>query len=208
MNRRRYFILIFAVLGVILAFVQRLIFYLLVPYGRSGAVLRPLDPVTLPRIYAASLVGPALFLAAIAAGLLLTLGTPAPHWTRKRWPWAIGVYYLLHLPVALLPAMPPWSLSLFGRWGFLIYFGLSFLGLASAIWILSRKVHLALPLIVILPVLPLHFFRHRHFLPGVGFSSLATVIVLALAGWWLRDAAGRFDPPPAASPIRQATNPS
>lgn len=208
MNRRRYFIPIFAMLGVILVFVKGLISYLLVPYERSGGVLRPAVPIALGRIYAASLIGPALFLAVIAVGLWLALGTSAPHWTRRRWPLAIGIYYLLHLPVAILPATWPWTYSLFGRWTFLIYFGLSYVGLACAVWILSRRAHLALPLIVLLPVVSLYFLRHWHFLPGFGFSSLATVIVMALIGWWLRDAADHFDPPNAASPLSRATNPS
>jgi len=193
MNLRRHFILIFAAVGVILVFIQRLIFHLLVPYARIGAILRPAIPITPLRMYASLFVGPALFLAAIAAGLWLALGTPAPRWTRKRWPWAIAVYYLLHLPFVYLPVLPLWMSSLLGRWTFLTYYGLSFLGFACSVWILSARLHPALPLIVLLPVLSLHFV---HLIPvsfRFGFSSLPTVLVFALAGWWLRDAADRFD---------------
>lgn len=104
MDRGRHFILIFALVGVFLVLVQRLIFHLLIPYTKAGAILQPAIPITPPRFYAAQLVGLALFLTAIAAGLWLVLGTPAPPWTRHRWPRAIGTYYLLHPPFVFLPA--------------------------------------------------------------------------------------------------------
>ena len=193
MNLRRRIILVFAGVGVVLAFLQRLIFHLLVPYERTGAALRPGVPITPLRMYASLFVGPALFLAAVAAGLWLALGTPAPQWSRRRWPLAIGAYYLLHLPFVYLPVLPLGMSSLLGRWTFLIYFGLSFLGLGCAVWILAAEFHPALPLIVVVPVLSLHFLRQMPVSFRSGFSWLPTVLVLALAGWWLQDAADRFD---------------
>jgi hypothetical protein len=192
MKLKRHFILVFAAVGLFVAFVQRLAFQLLMPYAETGGVLRPVIPITAARMYAAQLVAPALFLAGIAAGLWLALGTPAPHWTHKRWPWAIGIYYLLHLPPAYPPGFPLWTSTLFGRWTFLIYIGLSFLGLACAVWILAARLHPALPLIALLPVLWLHLGRQIPVSFRFGFSSLLTVFVLALAGWWLQDAAERF----------------
>lgn len=63
MDRGRHFILIFALVGVFLVLVQRLIFHLLIPYTKAGAILQPAIPITPPRFYAAQLVGLALFLA-------------------------------------------------------------------------------------------------------------------------------------------------
>ncbi len=174
MDRRRNFILIFAVVGVVLVFVQMHVSHLLVPYEKVGGVLRPAFSATLPRIYAANLVGPALYLAAIAAGLWLALGTPVPQWTRKRWPWVIVVYYLLDVPLAFLIPFP--------RWGFLTYYGLSFLGLASALWILSGRLHLVLPLIVLVPVAFQYAYWHLPHSIRVVFSPLVTVLLLTLAG--------------------------
>jgi len=193
MNLRRHFILVFSLVGVVLAFLQRLILHLLVPYERTGAVLRPAVPITAVRMYAAQLAAPALFLAAVAAGLWLALGTPAPQWAPRRWPWALGAYYLLHLPFVYLPVLPLGVSSPIGRWTFLIYFGLSFLGFGCAIWILAGRFHPALPLIVLLPVLSLHFLRQIPVSLRSGFTWLPTVLVLALAGWWLQEAADRFD---------------
>jgi hypothetical protein len=186
MDRRRYFIPIFAVAGVVLVFAQMLVSHLLVPYEKVGGILRPAFPATLPRIYAATLVGPALYLAAIALGLWLAVGTPVPQWTRKRWLWAIVVYYLLDIPLAFLIPFP--------RWGFLTYYGLSFLGLASALWILSGRLHPVLPLIVLVPVVFQYAYWHLPHVIRVEFSPLVTVLLLTLAGWWLRDAANRLAP--------------
>jgi uncharacterized BrkB/YihY/UPF0761 family membrane protein len=94
MNARRYFILIFAVVGIALVFVQQLVFHLLAPYERVGAFFRHTVPITPIRMLAANLAPPALFLAAVSAALWLSLSTPAPPWTRRRWPWAIFTYYL------------------------------------------------------------------------------------------------------------------
>jgi len=199
MNFRRHFVLIFTAVGVVLVFLQRLIFHRLVPYERVGPILQPAVPITTPRLYAAQLVGPALLLLAIATGLWLALGTPAPKWTVKRWPWAIAAYYLLHLPLAYLPGFPLRVSTLFVRWTFLIYFGLSLLGFACAVWILSARLHLAFPAIVLLPVLFLHFARQVPLSFRFGFTSLPTVLVLALAGWWLKDAADGFDPSASAA---------
>jgi len=187
MTRRQYFIPIFAAVGVILVFVQHLVSHLLVPHEKVGAFLRPSLPVTPSRMYAANLVGPALYLAAIALGLWLALGTPAPQWTRKRWPLAIIAYYVLHIPLAFLIPFP--------RWGFLTYVGLSYLGLASALWILARKLHPVFPLVVLAPVLFQYAYWHLPRLIRLGFSPLVTILLLALAGWWLRDATNRLDTP-------------
>jgi hypothetical protein len=199
MDRRRYFIPSFAVVGVVLVFVQMLVSHLLLPYEKVGGVLRPAFSATLPRIYAANLVGPALYLAAIAAGLWLALGTPVPQWTRRRWPWAIVVYYLLDIPLAFLTPFP--------RWGFLTYYGLSFLGFASALWILSGMLHLVLPLIVFVPVAFQHVYWRLPHPIRVVFSPFVTVLLLTLAGWWLRDAADRFDPAAPRSLPPSATDP-
>lgn len=199
MDRRRYFILIFAVVGVVLVFVQMLISHLFLPYEKVRGVLRPAFSATLPRIYAANLVGPALYLAAIAAGLWLALGTPVPQWTRKRWPWVIVVYYLLDVPLAFLIPFP--------RWGFLTYYGLSFLGLASALWILSGRLHSVLLLIVLVPVAFQYAYWHLPHPIRVVFSPLVTVLLLTLAGWWLCDAADRFDPAAPRSRAPGATDP-
>jgi hypothetical protein len=199
MDRRRYFIPIFAATGVILVLVQMLFSHLLVPYAKVGGILRPDFPATLPRIYAANLVGPALYLAAFALGLWLAVGTPVPQWTRKRWPWVIVVYYLLEVPLAFLMPFP--------RWGFLFYFGLSYLGLALALWILSGRLHPVLPLIVLVPVALQYAYWHLPHSIRVVFSPLVTVLLLTLAGWWLRDAADRFDPAAARSRAPGATNP-
>jgi hypothetical protein len=193
MNLRRHFVLVFAAVGLVVAFVQRLVFQLLVPYVKTGNVIRPIDSVTPARLYAAQLVAPALFLLGIAAGLWLALGTPAPQWTRKRWPWAIGAYYLLHLPHGAPLGFPLWLPPLFVRWSFLIYVALSFFGLACAVWILSDRLHPALSLIVVVPVLSQHFLQQIPASLRSGFSWLPTVLVLALAGWWLGDAAERFN---------------
>jgi hypothetical protein len=193
MNLRRHFILVFAAVGIVLAFIQRLVFHLLVPYANNGTMLLPAVTITAARIYSAQLIAPALFLPALGAGLWLTLGTPGPQWTRKGWPYAIGVYFLLHLPLAYLSGSPFWLSSLFGRWTFLFYFGLSSLGFACAVWILSGRLHLAFLLIVFLPVLSFHLLRQIPVSFRWGFTWLPTVLVLALAGWWLRDAADRFD---------------
>jgi hypothetical protein len=198
-ERRRIFILTFAVVGIILIFAQRLASHLLAPYERVDKILRPAAPFSPTRILAANLVGPVLYLAAIAAALWISLGTPAPQWTRRRWPWAILVYFLLHAPLAFFFPFP--------RWGFLFYFGLSFLGLASALWILSRNFHPAFPLIVLAPVLSEHFYsRFPHSLRFAS-SALTTVLILALAGWWLHDAANRFPSSVARSSPPQTANP-
>ncbi|MGB7283540.1 MAG: hypothetical protein WBE13_14840 [Candidatus Acidiferrum sp.] len=191
MNRRRYFIPIFALAGVIRVFVQHLVSHLLVPYEKVGGVLRPSVPVTLPRMYAANLVVPALYLGAIALGLWFALGTPVPQWTRKRWPLAIVAYYLLHIPLAFFIPFP--------HWGFLTYLGLSYLGFASALWILSGRLHPVFPLIVLVPVAFQYSYRHLPLLVRVGLSPAVTVLLLALAGCWLGDAANRFDLPASAS---------
>jgi hypothetical protein len=194
MTLMRRFILSFAAVGVILVFVQRSIFHLLVPYTQAGAILRPAAPITPVRILAVQLISPALFLAAIATGLWLALDSPAPQSMRKRWPWAIGTYYFLHLPLVYLPGFPLWMASLFGRWTALTYLGLSFLGFACAVWILADRFHPSLLLIVLLPVLSLHFIRQIPVSFRSGFSALTTVLVLALAGWWLQSAADHFNP--------------
>ncbi len=187
MNRRKYFIPIFAVAGIILIGVQHLVSHLLVPHEKVGGVLQPSVAVTLPRMYAANLLGPALYLAAVALGLWLALGTAMPQWTRKRWPLAIVAYYVLHIPLAFF--------ILFPHWGFLTYFGLSFLGFASALWILSGRLHPVFPLIVLVPVVFQYAYWRLPHLIRLGFSPLVTVLVLALAGWWLRDIANRLDTP-------------
>ena len=187
MNLRRHFTLVFAFVGLVLVFALRLISQLLVPYEKVGSVLRPAGPISPARILAANWVTPALFLCALAAGLWLELGTPVPRGMGKRWPWAIAIYCLLHVPLAVggLPGLSP-SSPLF-RWSFLISVGLSFLGLAAATWTLSARPHLLLPWIVLVPVLSLYFLRRLPFSFRFAFSSLGTVIVVALIGWCLRD---------------------
>ena len=121
------------------------------------------------------------------------MGTSFPQWTRKRWSWAVFTYYLLHLPLVFLPVQWLSSLPFSARWGFLVYFGASYLGLASAVWIISGKLHPAFPLIVLVPLLSLHFHRQLPVSLQAGFSALATVLILTFVGWWLRDAAIRHD---------------
>jgi hypothetical protein len=110
-------------------------------------------------------------------------------------PLALGDLYLLPFPMPLvfLPALWLSSIPVVNRWGFLSYFALSFAGFAFALWVLAHKLHFAFPLVILVPTLSLYFHNQLPLRLRYGFSSLSTVLVMALAGWWLRDAANRFD---------------
>jgi hypothetical protein len=175
----RYPILIFTLVGGLLVFANDIL---------SRGVM---NPALCPNRYVAGIlanvlnwIGPGIWLLALALCFLLTMGTSTPPWTRGRWPSAIVVFYLFHLPLMALP--PP---AIFGRWGYAVYLFVGAVGAVWATWLLLGGLHLAAIFLLAEPVVRSVLWGHLHYAARTVAMTLFAVVGFPLIGWWLRDAA-------------------
>lgn len=136
------------------------------------------------------LVGPGLWLLAVAFGLLLTTGSATPVWTRGHWSLATAVLYLFHIPL-ILPLTPT---AVFGRWGFTVYLFLGSVGTVGALRLLNGRFHFAAFFLLAEPIVRNISWMHLHHAARSLVMALFSVIAWALIGWWFRDAASSCRP--------------
>ncbi len=189
MNPSRYPILTFTLVGAILVFT-------------NNALIRGLMNVTrgvhghraMVLAEAIGWLGPAIWLVVIAFCLLLTTGVVTPPWNRGRWLYAIGAFYLFHIPLILLP-----PLAIFGRWDFTVYLFLSSVGVVCAIWLLMGSFHVAGVLLLLEPLV--RDVSWKYFPRGTRSAAmlLFAIVGFPLIGWWMRDVAARHKRPPATA---------
>ena len=179
MSPSRYPILIFTLVGVLLVFAQDTL-----SRGLMNLALGPHRRVAGILANVLNWIGPGIWLLAIALCLLLTIGSATPPWTRGRWPSAIVVFYLFHLP---LLAFPP--LAIFGRWGYTVYFFLGAVGVVCAIRQLLGSFHLAAVFLLAEPVARSVLWGRLHGSARILAMTFFAVVGFPLLGWWLRDTA-------------------
>ena len=190
MRTPRYPILIFTLVGALLVFLNDAL-----TRGVMKLALGPHRHVAGILAIVLNWIGPGLWLLALALCLLLTIGSATPPWTRGRWPFAIVVFYLFHLP--LIAFLPP---AIFGRWGYAVYFFLGAVGVVCAIWLLLGSLHLAAVFLLAEPVVRSVLWGHLHHATRIVAMTLFALVGFPLIGWWLRDAAASHSPIPTPPP--------
>lgn len=155
--------------------------YWLIAGVMSRATTQPL-PVFV--VVLLNLIGPGLWLLALALGIFLSAGSIRPPWLQNRWLLAIAAFFILHVPINFLPRP-----TLFGRWGFIVYAFLGALGIVAALGLLTGRFHIA-ALLILVEAIASPLTRARFPAPArVPVTALFSVISFALIGWWFRDAA-------------------
>ena len=186
MSPLRYPILIFTLVGVLLVFAGDA-----VSRGLMNLALGPHRHVAGILAYALNWTGPGIWLLAIALCLWLTMGSATPPWRRGRWPFAIVVLYLFHLP--LMALLPP---AIFGRWGYTVYLFLGAVGVVWAMALLLGSLHFAAFFLLAEPVVRSIVWGHLHSAARTVAMTLFAIVGFPLIGWWLRDAAASHRPNP------------
>ncbi len=196
MNPSRYPILTFTLVGAILVFTNDALLRGLTNMARS---VHGHSAVTLALLI--SWLGPGLWLVVIAFCLLLTTGGVTPPWMPGRWLYAIGAFYLFHIPMIALP-----PLRIFGRWGVAVYLFLGAVGIVCAIWLLMGNFHVAGLLLLAEPIV--RTLSWRYFPRGTRSAAMMifAIVGFPLIGWWVRDTAARHKPQTA--PVLSSPEPT
>jgi hypothetical protein len=175
----RFSIPIFAGVGLVLFFLNHALILIVM---RAAANAGHSPPATL--IELTNIAAPGLFLLAVALGLFLTAGSLNPPWVQDHWPLAIAIFYVLHIPMNLLPRP-----AILGRWGFMVYALLGSLGVVCAVRLLAGRFHLAAILLLADSLIsPLTRSRLSVALRAPT-TALFSMITFALIGWWFHEAA-------------------
>ena len=179
MSPSRYPILIFTLVGALLVLANDTL-----SRGLMNLALGPHRHIAGILVYVLNWIGPGIWLLAIALCLFLTIGSATPPWTRGRWPFAIVLLYLFHLP---LIAFPP--LAIFGRWGYAMYLFVGAVGAVCATWVLLGDFHLAAVFLLAEPVVRSVLWGHLHHAARIVTMTFFALVGFPLIGWWLRDTA-------------------
>jgi len=174
----RFPIVIFAGVGLLLFFFNQALILMVMHAGPSAG------PLPLPAlIEITNVAAPGLFLLAVALGLFLTAGSVSPPWVRH-WPLAIAAFYVLHIPMNLLPRP-----AILGRWGFLAYVVLGSLGIVCAVRLLTGRLHIAAALVLADSLISPLTRSQFPITLRASVTAAFSMITFALLGWWFRDAA-------------------
>jgi len=190
MRMSRFPILTFALLGLLLAFANDATIW-----GQQNLARGPHRHVAGILTEVLNLVGPGMWLVAVALGLLLTTGRARPAWTGGRWLPAGAVVYFFHIPL-MLSTYP----AIFGRWSHTVFLFIGSVGIVCALRLLSGSFHFASVFLLAQPVVRNVTWGYVHHATRTVTMTLFALAGWALIGWWFRDAAASHRPPTVTAP--------